>query len=286
MAIGEHEGSWVPLEEQRRKLQLKLVDAIERPFRWLDPRVRRAFLEVPRDRHLPSSVPLAKAFSNTIVDLDRGECTREMKDKLTKAGVDLETLSAPQIAEITHLFFQATGSTASEPFLVALITQAVLPKPDESLDGKRALDIGTGMGFQAAILRAVGYEVVTIETKERLVNETREILRKAEVNGVEVICGDGKLGYPSRAPYDAIVISAAVDDETVVATLMGQLSPGGKLILPFQVGGFGKTSLIFDETTFDLAKGAIQELRVYQHNPDGNGYSWESLTPVIFSVLK
>lgn len=117
------------------------------------------------------------------------------------------------------------GQTISQPFMVAAIVSAL------GLAGhERVLDVGTGSGYQAAILAELAAEVVTIERLPELAGQARRTLAEAGYERVEVRVGDGTLGVPERAPYDAIAVAAAAP--SVPGALFGQLAPGGRLVVP------------------------------------------------------
>jgi protein-L-isoaspartate(D-aspartate) O-methyltransferase len=117
------------------------------------------------------------------------------------------------------------GQTISQPFMVATIC-AVL-----RLEGReRVLDVGTGSGYQAAVLAELADEVVTIERVPELAEQARETLERAGYGRVDVRVGDGTLGVPDQAPYDAIAVGAAAPD--VPEALYDQLAPGGRIALP------------------------------------------------------
>ena len=122
----------------------------------------------------------------------------------------------------------AHGQTISQPYMVARIVEALATRP-----GQRVLDVGTGSGYQAAVLAELGTEVVTIERIPQLADQARASLAAAGYDGVEVVVGDGTLGVPDRAPFDAIAVAAAAPE--VPETLYDQLRPRGRLVVP--VGG-------------------------------------------------
>jgi len=120
------------------------------------------------------------------------------------------------------------GQTISQPYMVARIVEALATRP-----GERVLDVGTGSGYQAAVLAALGTDVVTIERIPELADQARASLAAAGYDGVEVVVGDGTLGMPDRAPFDAIAVAAAAPE--MPETLYEQLRPRGRLVVP--VGG-------------------------------------------------
>jgi protein-L-isoaspartate(D-aspartate) O-methyltransferase len=122
------------------------------------------------------------------------------------------------------------GQTISQPYMVALIAQEAAVH-----EGDKVLDIGTGSGYQAALLAELGAEVHTIERIPELAERARERLRVAGYENVTVHVGDGTLGLPEEAPFDAITVAAAAPE--VPMSLYEQLVPGGRLVVP--VGGPG-----------------------------------------------
>ncbi len=115
--------------------------------------------------------------------------------------------------------------TISQPYIVALMTQLARPRR-----GGRALDIGTGSGYQAAVLAELTGEVYSIEIVCPLADEARERLLRLGITNVEVRCGDGYRGWPEQAPFDVIILAAAPDH--IPQPLIEQLAPGGHLVLP------------------------------------------------------
>jgi protein-L-isoaspartate(D-aspartate) O-methyltransferase len=120
------------------------------------------------------------------------------------------------------------GQTISQPYIVALMTELLSLEPTD-----RVLEIGTGCGYQAAVLAALVRQVTTIERIPEVVGLARANLAAVGSKNVEVIVGDGTLGYPQKAPYDGIIITAATP--SVPRPLIEQLAEGGRLVVP--VGG-------------------------------------------------
>jgi protein-L-isoaspartate(D-aspartate) O-methyltransferase len=121
-----------------------------------------------------------------------------------------------------------SGQTISQPFIVALSTDLIDPKPDHVV-----LEIGTGSGYQAAVLAELVAQVYTIEIVESLGREAAERLKSLGYRNVEVRIGDGYQGWPDKAPFDGIVVTAAAP--AVPAPLVAQLKPGGKMVVPVDV---------------------------------------------------
>jgi protein-L-isoaspartate(D-aspartate) O-methyltransferase len=117
------------------------------------------------------------------------------------------------------------GATISQPFMVATICASLGLRGDE-----RVLDVGTGSGYQAAVLAELAAEVVTIERVPELAEEARAALAAAGYERVDVRVGDGTRGVPDRAPYAGIAVAAAAP--VLPAALYEQLEPGGRLVVP------------------------------------------------------
>jgi protein-L-isoaspartate(D-aspartate) O-methyltransferase len=151
------------------------------------------------------------------------------------------------------------GQTISQPYIVALSTDLVAPRP-----GHRVLEIGTGSGYQAAVLAQIVAQVYTIELIGDLGHAAAARLAAAGYTNVEVRIGDGYAGWPEKAPFDGIVVTAAAP--RVPQALVDQLKAGGRLVIP--VG----------------ASHAVQELRVLTKRADG-GVDERRVLPVRFVPL-
>ena len=117
------------------------------------------------------------------------------------------------------------GQTISQPFIVAYMTEAIQPGPEF-----KVLEIGTGSGYQAAVLAEIVKEVYTIEIIPELGNAAAARLKKLGYNNVNVKVADGYFGWPENGPYDAIMVTAAA--EFVPPPLLEQLKDGGKIVIP------------------------------------------------------
>lgn len=121
-----------------------------------------------------------------------------------------------------------SGQTISQPYIVALMTELLHPKATDNI-----LEIGAGSGYQAAILSRLVWRLTTIERITTVADMARRNLKSIGIDNVDVIEGDGSLGYPAHAPFDGIIITAATPD--VPQPLIEQLADGGILVAP--VGG-------------------------------------------------
>jgi protein-L-isoaspartate(D-aspartate) O-methyltransferase len=146
------------------------------------------------------------------------------------------------------------GQTISQPYVVALMVQLARPGPE-----CRALEVGVGSGYQAAILAELCKEVYGIEILEPLADDARARLAALGYSNVAIRCGDGYEGWPEHAPFDVILVSAA--PEQVPPPLVAQLAIGGRLVIP-------------------VGRGS-QELRLIEKRPDGSLYH-RTAAPVQF----
>lgn len=117
------------------------------------------------------------------------------------------------------------GKTISQPYMVALMTDLLALKPDDTV-----LEIGTGLGYQAAILAELAQKVYSIEIIEELEEGARKRLKQHGYTNIETKVGDGYHGWPKNAPFDAIIVTAAPD--LVPPALINQLKAGGRMVVP------------------------------------------------------
>jgi len=117
------------------------------------------------------------------------------------------------------------GQTISQPSVVGLMTQALQISPRD-----KVLEVGTGSGYQAAILAKLARRVYTIDRHRRLVREAREIFDRFDLTNVTAVSGDGSFGLPEQAPFDRIIVTAAAEDPP--GPLLAQLKIGGIMVVP------------------------------------------------------
>lgn len=133
----------------------------------------------------------------------------------------------------------ALGQTISQPFIVALMIEALGLQ-----GGEKVLDVGTGSGYAAAVLSKIAAEVYSVERLSDLVAYARERFQSQRYDNIHQLQGDGSLGWPEHAPYDAIVVAAAGPD--VPEPLREQLTLGGRLVMP--LGSAGRIQMLVRET--------------------------------------
>jgi len=149
--------------------------------------------------------------------------------------------------------------TISQPFIVALMTDLLSAQPNE-----KVLEVGTGLGYQTAILAELAGRVSSIEIVEEFASLAQDLLRQLGYTNVEIRVGDGSRGWGEHAPFDKILVSAAAD--TAPAALLDQLKPGGRLVMP-------------------LGPEEVQRLTIIDKDGDGQARV-RGLLPVRFSRLE
>ncbi len=172
-------------------------------------------------------------------------------------GAFVKGLFADRAYEDTPLPI-ACGQTISQPSVVALMTQALNLSPRD-----KVLEIGTGSGYQAAILSQLARRVYTVDRHRRLVREATEVFRQLDLANITAFAADGSFGLPDQAPFDRILVTAAAEDPP--GPLLAQLKVGGIMVVPV-----GQTD-------------AVQNLiKVTRHE---SGFEYEEMRPVRFVPL-
>jgi len=132
------------------------------------------------------------------------------------------------------------NQTISQPYMVALMTECLKLKGKE-----RVLEIGTGSGYQAAILASIDTEVYSVERFKDLADKASKILNSLGYKNIHINVGDGTLGWSEFAPYDGIVVTAGAP--SIPESLVKQLKDGGRLVIPVDRGGFGQTLTLVEK---------------------------------------
>jgi protein-L-isoaspartate(D-aspartate) O-methyltransferase len=188
--------------------------------------------------------------------------------------VPREFFVPPHLAEFAYLDTPLpieSGQTISQPYIVALMIESLQPRP-----GDRALEIGTGSGYAAAILAQLVSEVYTVERDEQLVKLARKRFDKLGYTNIKVLNGDGTLGWPEHAPYDVIVVTAG--GPQVPKPLLEQLAVGGRLVIP--VGDTPRLQRLVRVTRIDQDQFDHEDLGEVQFVPLIGAEGWDAgVTP-------
>ncbi len=161
------------------------------------------------------------------------------------------------------------GKTISQPFIVALMTDLL------ALDaGTSVLEIGTGLGYQAAVLAELAGKVYSVEIFEELATQAKQRLRRQNYKNIELKIGNGYYGWPEHAPYDKIIVTAAPD--LIPAPLLDQLKPGGKMVIPAGLADEQRLLLVEKGASGALATSEILPVRFSQLEGTESDYSGAS----------
>jgi protein-L-isoaspartate(D-aspartate) O-methyltransferase len=197
---------------------------------------------------------------------------RLSSDRIDKSSLDDRVMAAmarvPRHeyvpAELQHVAYAdgplpiGCGKTISQPFMVALMTDLLEVAPTDTV-----LEVGTGLGYQAAILAELASEVYTVEILEELAQEGEQRLKRAGYDNIQFRIGDGAQGWPDHAPYDKVIVTAA--PELIPPALINQLKAGGKMVIP---------------------AGLEDQQQLLLVDKDGGGrVSTKEVIPVLFSSL-
>lgn len=195
-------------------------------------------------------------------------------ERLREKGISDESVLAAVAAVPRHIFVDEAlahrayedtalpigqGQTISQPFVVALMTQALLDRPRN-----RVLEVGTGSGYQTAILATIGKldgrigKVFTVERLGSLIDRARERLGAMGVRNVRYRHGDGYRGWPEEGPFDGILVTAA--PRVVPDALLEQLAPGGRLVVPVGANSIQQLT-VYDRTERGIERTTLDQVR-------------------------
>jgi protein-L-isoaspartate(D-aspartate) O-methyltransferase len=144
------------------------------------------------------------------------------------------------------------GQTISQPYIVALMSELLEVGP-----GDKVLEIGTGSGYQAAVLAAMGAEVYTVEIRQKLCERAAKILSDLGYDSAHVRCGDGYGGWPEEAPFSGIIVTAAPD--RIPEPLIEQLAVGGRMVIP--LGDFYQQLMVIKKTDDGVEERSVIPVR-------------------------
>jgi len=156
-----------------------------------------------------------------------------------------ERLAAYAYAD--HALPIGSGQTISQPYIVAIMSEWAEVKP-----GDKVLEVGTGSGYQAAVLAELTDKVFTIDIRPELVEQAEKVLRSLSYSQIKAKSGDGYQGWPSEAPFDAILVTAAAS--RVPPALEAQLKEGGRLVIPLGPAGRAQTLYRYRKTQGKLVE--------------------------------
>ena len=144
--------------------------------------------------------------------------------------------------------------TISQPFIVAVMTDLLDPQPDETV-----LEVGTGLGYQAAVLAELARQVWSVEVVEEFATAAEELLRQLGYANVGVRVGDGSQGWPEHAPFDKIIVTAAAD--LVPPALIAQLRPGGRMVLPTGLSEMQRLTVVEKDAAGEVELRELMDVR-------------------------
>jgi len=144
------------------------------------------------------------------------------------------------------------GQTISQPYIVALMTELLKVEP-----GEKVLEIGTGSGYQAAVLAELAAEVYTIEIIKPLATRAEKLLSELGYGNIKVRAGDGFFGWPEEAPFDGIIVTAA--PQKVPQPLLDQLKEGGRLVIP--EGRFAQELVVYEKVGGEIKRREVIPVR-------------------------
>ena len=187
----------------------------------------------------------------------QGICNKLVIDALNKVKRHIFVEEALQHKAYDNTALPITNNqTISQPYVVALMTEALLGE-QKKLD--RVLEIGTGSGYQAAILSQVCKKVYSVERIKALIEKAKEALAASKINNVEILHGDGHLGWHKMQPFDGIIVTAAA--KGVPTSLFDQLKVGGRIVIPVQNNDSCQDLLLVTKTKADYEYQVIEKVR-------------------------
>ncbi|OGP53832.1 MAG: protein-L-isoaspartate O-methyltransferase [Deltaproteobacteria bacterium RBG_13_52_11] len=201
-------------------------------------------------------------------DVYQAACQRMVKEDIQRRGIDDKRVLQAMLKVKRHLFVPENyrhmayadrplpigeGQTISQPYIVALMTYHLHLKPED-----KVLEIGTGSGYQAAVLAELAKDVYSIEIIEQLSRTAQERLRELGYTNVWVKCGDGFYGWTEHAPYDAVIITCATP--TIPEHLVEQLGEGGRMVLPLGSEPFHQSLTLITKRGGKIEKQLITDV--------------------------
>lgn len=217
--------------------------------------------ELPSPTVEPSATPTGIPTVESTTPDEYAEARNAMvSDQIAARGIDSEEVLSAMRKVPRHEFVPADmiplayqdhplpigyGQTISQPYIVGLMTQSLDPSA-----GQKILEIGTGSGYQAAILAELGVEVYTIEIIPELAEQAARRLERQAYTNVNTLNADGYFGWEEYAPFDAIIVTAAPDH--LPQPLINQLKEGGRLVIPIGPVGFVQTLWMFEKINGEL----------------------------------
>lgn len=226
--------------------------------------VKRAFFLVLAILFL-SPFPFLRAEDSSLTRARRNMVARDLKGRDVTDTAVLEAMEKVprhrfvseklrRMAYSDHPLPIAEGQTISQPYVVAFMTQSLRLKP-----GDTVLEIGTGSGYQAAILAELTPEVYSIEIRKRLVERSKNVLKELGYEGIKVRHGDGYFGWKEHAPFDAIIVTCAANH--IPPSLIEQLRMGGRLVIPVGSTTYWQTLTLVEKEEDGLAVRHLMDVR-------------------------
>lgn len=223
---------------------------------------------VDKSRPLPSPQTHSQRVVPKGIGLDSSAVRQNMVNKLEAQGISDPLVLAAMNTVERHLFVDSAlvnqayedtslpiglGQTISKPGVVSRMAELLLNGAGKKMG--RVLEIGSGCGYQAAILSLLCHEVYSIERLKDLHNKARENLRTLRLPNVHLLLGDGMLGYPKGAPYAGII--AAAGGDAVPSAWIEQLAAGGRLVAPV-VSSSGQSLMVIDKTDQGIRQTVLE----------------------------